>query len=255
MKISAIINYCTYDQKFINGVINSVRHVCSEIIVTYCDRFYDGTEENHDLINSTIKSNSDVKFVKMTYSELKSMAEIDPTDRCNEFKFCSYSRFLGRMNASYDSDYMMFMDSDEILDPDEFLKFTMSDKFSYGDNYHLESYWYFRDTIYQSIQREPSVVLSYKPTFDVYALDSDRYSLLKCGVNKNHVMNSFHGPPMVHHFSWARTKDEILKKVSTWGHKYDRDWKSLIENEFSHDFNGTDFVHGYSYNILPRSII
>jgi hypothetical protein len=53
-----------------------------------------------------------------------------------------------------------------------------------------------------------------------------------------------------HYFSWARTKQEMLVKTASWGHKNDRDWHSLIEKEFSHEFNSTDFVHGYSYNIV-----
>jgi hypothetical protein len=39
----------------------------------------------------------------------------------------------------------------------------------------------------------------------------------------------------------------MLKKVSTWAHKTDKNWNALIEEEFSREFNGTDFVHNYKY--------
>ena len=44
----------------------------------------------------------------------------------------------------------------------------------------------------------------------------------------------------------------MLKKVLNWGHKNDKNWSDLIEEEFSRPFNGTDFVHGYNYNIVEN---
>ena len=58
--------------------------------------------------------------------------------------------------------------------------------------------------------------------------------------------------PLIHHYSWVRTKEEMLKKVLNWGHKNDKNWSDLIEEEFSRPFNGTDFVHGYNYNIVEN---
>lgn len=57
----------------------------------------------------------------------------------------------------------------------------------------------------------------------------------------------------MNHFSWVRSKQEMLLKVKNWGHNNDRDWLSLIEEEFSRDFNGIDFVHGYSYTLVDNT--
>jgi hypothetical protein len=46
----------------------------------------------------------------------------------------------------------------------------------------------------------------------------------------------------------------MLKKVSTWAHKTDKNWNELIEEEFSRDFNGTDFVHNYKYENYVYSV-
>ena len=56
---------------------------------------------------------------------------------------------------------------------------------------------------------------------------------------------------------WLRqdTRDEMLKKISTWGHNKDRNWVELVEEEFSREFNGTDFIHGYTYKILNNFIL
>jgi hypothetical protein len=39
----------------------------------------------------------------------------------------------------------------------------------------------------------------------------------------------------------------MLKKVRSWGHKEDRNWEDLVEKEFSQEFSGKDFVHGYEF--------
>jgi hypothetical protein len=39
----------------------------------------------------------------------------------------------------------------------------------------------------------------------------------------------------------------MLKKVRCWGHKDERNWVALIEEEFKHEFRKTDFVHNYNY--------
>jgi hypothetical protein len=66
------------------------------------------------------------------------------------------------------------------------------------------------------------------------------------GPKRRHITGC-DGQPMFHHYSWVRTKDEMLKKVSAWGHKADRDWKQLVEQEFLEPFAGIDFIHGYQY--------
>ena len=58
------------------------------------------------------------------------------------------------------------------------------------------------------------------------------------------------GKPLVHHYSWVRTKEQMLQKVKAWGHNTDKDWVSLIEEEFSRPFNGTCFVNNYEFEII-----
>jgi hypothetical protein len=59
--------------------------------------------------------------------------------------------------------------------------------------------------------------------------------------------------PFVHHYSWVRTEEEMMNKVSNWAHAKDRpNWRDLVKEEFSRNFNGTDFVHGYSYKLVEN---
>jgi hypothetical protein len=74
-------------------------------------------------------------------------------------------------------------------------------------------------------------------------------------ITNNYVRNQmWNGEPIMHHFSWVRTKEEMLRKVKSWGHTNDRDWNPMIEEEFSREFNGKDFVHNYSYKILEKPL-
>lgn len=241
MKIKTIINYCTNDQRFINDSINSARSISDEIIVTYTSCFYNGEPENMDLIQITIDSNPDVNFVKIQYDENKNQ------------DWCCFSRIVGYNHTQNGEDYVLFLDSDEIIESELCYKFINSDEFIFGHDYKLENYFYFRETNYQAIQLEDSATLLYSKNLNINnVFPSDRTSLFDNSLNLKHRHTTYKGQVLMHHYSWVRTKEQMIKKVKTWGHKNDRNWIELVEKEFSHEFNGTDFIHGYSYKILPN---
>jgi len=78
------------------------------------------------------------------------------------------------------------------------------------------------------------------------------YLLLK-GKKERKVMG-VDGSPLIHHYSWVRDREEMLKKVRSWGHNKDKNWEELVEKEFQGGFSGTDFVHGYKYKIVAPYI-
>jgi hypothetical protein len=59
------------------------------------------------------------------------------------------------------------------------------------------------------------------------------------------------GLPLFHHFSWVRSYENMLHKVSTWGHKCDKDdWPQKVKEMFDSHVP-LDFVHGYKYDVVP----
>ena len=46
------------------------------------------------------------------------------------------------------------------------------------------------------------------------------------------------------------TKEQMLQKVKAWGHNTDKDWVSLIEEEFNRPFNGKCFVNNYEFEVI-----
>ena len=144
-----------------------------------------------------------------------------------------------------------------MVDHVEFNKFLKTLDLTEKKSYFFDVYWYFRNKKYQATKFEASSIVmsdkNYVTTKQIFDV-SERWAL---GVNEIiKLCRSLEDKPLFHHYSWAKGKDEneckelLLQKTKSWGHTTDKDWKSLIEEEFSRPFNGKDFVHGYSYKIL-----
>jgi hypothetical protein len=160
-------------------------------------------------------------------------------------------RYLGTQQVSENTDYILYIDIDEIIDPMKFNNWIFTKEYEKYDSIKLASYWYWREPIYQSNSIEDSVVLAKaklaKSLPCNYAGREQYFNF------HNTIRNVQYSDPMIHHFSWVRSKDEMLNKVSNWGHNHDRlDWIEKVEEEFSRPFNGTDFLHKYTYKTVEN---
>lgn len=239
MKISTVITYCTLDQRFIDHCIKQAGYFSDEIVVAYAEKLYDGTPENMELIEATIKRNPSVTFQKYD-TELCVMAG---------FKHACVSRWAGYTALKEVPDWVLFVDADEIIDGNRF-----KDNWWYVFDFckhekrgviTLNAYWYFRSARNQAIITEyaGTLVRPYYITPDRVFFKNERQGFLNvrdddlvCRVNDKDDI------PFIHHFSWVRTKEEMMHKVKGWGHKNDRDYPPLVEEEFTRDFNGKCFV-------------
>jgi len=167
------------------------------------------------------------------------------------------SRWIGVCHLMDEIDYVLFLDTDEIVDSRAFLEWLDTHEYQKYKAMKLANYWYFRLPSYQGKKWEDSIVFAKRDILTkkrvlqkgernaIYDLAPPRKARYVLGPNKS---------PMVHHFSWVRTEEEMLKKVTSWGHKEDRSWPQLVAEEFSRPFNGTDFVHGYRYETVKPLI-
>lgn len=237
MKIAALINYCSNDYRFIKRTIDNVIPFSSQVIVSVCDHFFDGTEENRELLDKTYQENPNAQFIEYEWNN----------EYCTQY-WSNMSRLLSVNALNDDIDWLLLMDSDEVVDTELFIDFLKNTTFDH-ESYSLSNYFYFREPIYQSIKLEDSVILCKRELVkpDVFNFEHEREQYSKL-LNISKLRNvSYKGVPMVHHYSWVRNKEQMLKKVQTWWHKDDRNWVDLVEKEFSHNFTGVDFVHGYKY--------
>lgn len=244
--ISAILQYSTIDYRFLKCNLDQLSKFCDEIIVPICTHLFNGQPEDSDKFQQSIDI---INAYPNTRIEIFEWSHPDKPPRY----YHNLSRKLGTDIAK--NEWVLFIDADEILS-DEFIMWFDTIKYS-NNSYWFTSYWYFRSAENQAIQLEGAGLLT-KKQYCQWELDSDQerqqlFNKIPNFINGDNTMiTSLEGRPLMHHFSWVRSKEEMITKVKNWGHSSDKDWLSLIETEFSRPFNGTDFVHGYTYNTVEN---
>ena len=244
-KLSAILQYSTMDYRFLKMNLEQLSKCCDEIIIPICDHFFNGEPEDQELLEKTFD------LIRQTPNCSGYIFEWQGHNP-NTAYYHNLSRYIGTEKSK--GEWLLFVDGDEIVD-DNFKSWFNSTAQHTDTIYWLTCYWYFREPVYQSTSFEGCGLLMKRS---------------KCNWNINiraERQQFHHGPdfihgghnyilsddkPMMHHFSWVRTKEEMLLKVTNWGHKNDTDWVSLVDEEFSRPFNGSDFIHKYQYNIVPN---
>lgn len=245
MLYDTVISYCTIDDMFIRDNIRQCLYFSNDIYIVASSHFFDGTPEDESKIKSLkefCRQFPNVHLIRFKWEEGQ-----------NPRFWHNYARWFGFQQC--DTEYIMFMDSDEIFEGELAAKaFEDEVFFSVYDEYVFSCYWYFREPIFRAKSLEQchklirSSILSKEILFSEYELGSIGFS----SKYKNMQNVQYNRRPILHHFSWVRTKEEMLRKTSSWGHKNDKNWKELIDEEFSRPFNGTDFVHGYEYDIVEQ---
>ena len=243
MKITTIISYCTNDERFIRPCIDNALQVSDEIIIPVSSHWYDGTVEDMNAIEILAAEYPQVNITTFDWEPGK-----------HPRYWNNMARAIGIHLASKTSDWLMFIDTDEIIDTTLFNKFKQEFPFNEYDSLKIGNYTYFREPIYRANTNEDSVVMVRKEYAIINPdnLSVEREQLHEMLNVRKRRMVLFNDTPLVHHFSWVRTKEQMVNKVSSWSHRDDKDWISCINEEFSRDFNGKDFIHGYSYETVEN---
>lgn len=247
--IATIINFCTIEARFIQACIEQCRYFSQQIIVPVCDHFFNGLPENRERLNEIYSAFHDCQFIEYPFIPNRISRKLLNQVTREHFWHCA-SRFVGSSLIDDHIETVLFLDADEVPDGKKFSKWLLSSDYSDHSVMKFSNYWYFREPRYQSLHFEDSIVLAQKRILSPSVLlqPSERdaiYDLLP--GPKRREATDFDGMPMFHHFSWVRTKDEMLNKVRSWGHRDDRNWEELVEKEFAAPFSGTDFVHHYRF--------
>lgn len=251
--IATIVNFCSNEARFIGACLEQALTFSTQVIVPVCDHFFDGTPENRALLEQIYRAYPDCLFIEFPFIPGEIPRRIFKSVAPAHF-WHSCSRLIGAQFLVDSIEAVLFLDADEVPDGQRFAEWLDASDYRQHTVMKLANYWYFREPIYQAESWEDAVVLA-----QVRALSSDLilhqeerdaiYDLLP-GPKRRNVCAS-DGKPMFHHYSWVRTRDEMLRKVQSWGHKNDRNWAELVEKEFSGPFQGTDFVHHYKYKTVP----
>lgn len=239
--VSVIVSYCSLDKRFIKPLLNQLLIFSDDIVVVCFDKLLNGThEELGDLDDVRKLSPEKIKTLCLPFVQGNKSRHYHNLARWEGVKYTKHDRIL-------------FLDADEIPEGEVFKSILDSNALEKFDAVDFACHWYFRSATNQAKQKEQCGLLIKRDLIKEEHMftEHERWSYRHVRGIKYAPMVSTPQGPILHHYSWTRTKEEMLTKVSAWGHMNDKDWKSLIEKEFTHDFNGSDFVHGYSYNIVP----
>lgn len=241
MKIATVISYCSNDERFIDRCIQNALKVSDRVVVPVSSHLFDGTPEDIESFKQLADKYPQIDVI---------LFEWEPGKHPRYWH--NMSRYVGTSEVGEGYDWVLFLDSDEIVDVDQFNKFKQDPTFDSYDSYKLGCYWYFREENYQATTYEDSPVLVRwsKIQIDVNNLHVEREQLHEYLNLPKRRMVLVDDKPLIHHYSWVRTKEQMLQKVKAWGHSNDKDWVSLIEEEFARPFNGSCFVNNYKFNTL-----
>lgn len=240
MKIEAVIPYSTNDYRFFHRCVQNLLECEIPVHVITYTHMWNGTPESVDLLE---KSHGLFKDNQM-YNHY----QVDWAPGKSPWHWERLGRNLGTDNVSQDCDYILYIDTDEIVEVPKFREFIESGIYTKYNSIRLGTYWYFREPIYRAVQKESNVVMCKASLARNIRNSYGRNGYFSVGNTA--VLHT--DTPLVHHFSWVRTKEEMLNKVKNWGHAGERNWVASIEKEFSGPFTGTDFVHGYQYTTVEN---
>lgn len=261
--ITTIINYCTNDIDFITQNVRQAAKFSQQIIVPYCDHFYNGDPENFSIINKAIQENPEADFIKFPYDHKATknlwrgwtflLRRLGHHQVYGPLYWCCYNNLIGFKSLTNNPDYVLILDTDEIIDADKFIPWLNANEYQKFNALKLANYWYWRSpknqaTTYEAISLLVKYSVLKKTEFMTHA---ERHGMFQSipQPKKDNVMG-LDQKPMIHHYGWAKPKQNLLKKVKTWGHTKDRNWTKLIETEFSHPFSGTDFIYKRRYQTV-----
>ncbi|MGV3527032.1 MAG: glycosyltransferase family 2 protein [Candidatus Sericytochromatia bacterium] len=245
LRVATIVNFCTNEARLIDTCLREALRFSSQVIVPVCDHFFDGKPEDLTLIRHISERHPEVHFAGFAFD----------TRPRPQWYWPSLARVVGLRQLQEDIDWVLFLDADEIAEGERLHAWLQSGRFRQFGAMTLANWWYFREARWQAETLEDSAVLIARSQLDEARMmdPMERIAIFE-GASGPHQRGllGLDGQPLVHHYSWVRTRSEMLRKVQSWSHREDRDWVALVESEFSGPFRGRDFVHGYRFReVVP----
>ena len=262
----AIVITCSIDVQFLKTTLQELAYVSSFIVVVWKTTFVDGKKDDVILINKYFDvirtengfQNTHIKLIKLNLSG-NTANLLNNLIASYHFKQRIFSiqllrwiglKYLTLHVKNIESKYVWQLDSDEVLNGREALRWMQSGQYLKAQVWSFECHWYFMTTSIRSHLAgllpgalalgsilSKNEKLFFSPFFDrqTFAKLSHRLVFFdkkgqKRRVNLGRLMagtGSF-----FHHYSWTRTHEQMLQKVSSWGHALERNWKELVESEF-----------------------
>jgi hypothetical protein len=245
--LSVVVLYCSQERDLIDRAIAPLVKVSSDVVVVSLTHFFTGSEDIQ--VQDKLKELQTKYGIKPVVMQWKHIPGAPQNFWPKELRLHGF----GATRVS--SKYIMFVDADEILrSPPAFLAWFSSLDATSKQSYKLSNYWYFMSERRRSKVLEDSIIIVPRFTlrFEQFRAHGvgEREALVS---NPLREVKDLDGKVFFDHLSWVREKDILMQKVSTWGHRNDKDWIPLVNKALSEDpLTTADFVHGYEYDIIEE---
>lgn len=256
---SVIVNYCSNESAFIRPLLDQCGLFSSDIVVSYGSRLYDGTPEDASHIDGLRASYPSVQFVEYPVDTSIDLHK----QRGVRTRPTAYWHNLARwtaVQALKGRGWVFVIDADEVPEG-RLVKEWLDRRLLYlrpSDCYKVATHWYFKSPIFRSTTLEDSILLihcSHLTESNVFG-DYERDHLIPasgCTLRRN--TRGLNGAVMWHHYSWVRSRPQLVHKVRNWAHANDvfkgADAEAIAAQVFKSD-EPNDIVHGYTYARVPN---
>lgn len=253
INIATIISFCTNDFRLLEACVAGVRPFSQRIILSVCDHFFDGSEENYALVEEAFRLCPDCLWIEYPFYPQASYRAFTPHFPDHPFwrhEWHNTGRWVAYYFIPQNAEYILFLDVDEIVDGPRFMNWLEHFDLNSYAALRLSAHWYFREAKYQATTRDDiSLLVAKKAIHPEYLWSVDERMGIFDAVSgkKERDVKGLDNIPLVDHYSWVRTKEELQKKFHTWGHHAERPWQELLKNEYAHPFKGQDFIRRYAY--------
>lgn len=251
--LASVISFCTHDARFLNACLTPLKQISKQILIPVCDHFYDGTPENRPLLNAIYSAHCDLQFIEFAYNAEEvygTPAHLVPTSPDWATHWHNTARYIGYFFLDPSIEWVLFCDVDEIFEAEALAEWLKVFPLEEYEAVRFATYWYFRSARYRATRwPDGPLLVKRSALFPDLLLDQDERAGIFRNIQgkKQNELLGLQQKPLVHHYSWVRSEDELLNKSRSWGHSWERDWSSLIKNAWEKPFQGRDFVRDYTY--------
>lgn len=237
MALASVIHFCTNDLRFLRRCVEEAKKFSHRVIIPVCDHFFNGDPEDRQKLHWIYREFSDCTFIEFAYDFDRLYSPFpsiySSKDRGWAISWHSTSRLIGELFTPPDCDYLLFLDTDEIADGDGMKKWFETKEHLAFSAIRFGCYVYQRHNVRAREYFTCALLVQRSALDPLLMLEGDERTGLFEQISGNKCYKfDFSGAPFFHHYTWVRTKPECLKKADTWGHKYDGNWKSMIERFF-----------------------
>jgi hypothetical protein len=231
--ICTIINYCTNDYRFLGKCLAEARKFSSSVIVPVCTHFFDGLPEDREMLERTYAEFPDCRFLEYSWDVKRLYTPFLTIPEDEQERIClwhSTSRYVAAHYLPPETEYILFLDADEIPEGKRFAKWLETGEYRQYDAlwFHSHMYRFSASERLEGLQYAPLMVRKSAVEPSSILNSKERFGTL-LRVPGVHWLKGVVDRPFFHHYSWVRSRQECFSKVRTWAKRKQSNWEERLE--------------------------